>query len=223
MLNFSLRKIVISLNELLKSNGATAVLSGFIALSGFYVTHVVEELRSGRTATYHFGSNHETGTSYFYLSNISRRYAIKGARIIIKCSDQRNNCFDPLIGKNGQLVFVREVSKPPIFARPIQGNQSAASLIQICLSVIPSSTARIEFSTPEAHKNDLMAMYDPWYKGCEDNDTKDASLLLLNRFDMHALVARYYFNIVAVILLFFVVLLAWAGANIAYKQNSNSP
>jgi hypothetical protein len=172
----------------------TAILGIFSAVLGFYITHVVEELRSGYTAIYEFETNENSDEVLFHLDNISRSKRIEAASFVIKCKDQRENCFKPLDEKTADgVTFVRGVTTAPNFGRPIDSSLSGPASIQVCLGAIALSRTSLKFRPEDGARSDLIALYDPWSENCGATKDDASNLLLLRTFDPHAFLTKHYF------------------------------
>lgn len=192
----------------------TGILTVFIGLVGFYITNVVESLRSGYTAVHYFEPQRETETVVFHLVNVSRSKRIDAARFLIKCSDQAAECFKIVPGSN-PASFVSEVTTPPNFGRQIDSGRSGPAAIQVCLGAIASSRTSIRVAPKGGKSVPLIALYDPWSKDCAPTDAEATNLLLLGRRDPHAFFVQHYFTLITAALVVSSAILAITGIGIA--------
>lgn len=191
----------------------TWLVTATTGLTCFYVTVVVEELRSGHTATYRFHT--EDDNTYFTLRNLSRAHQISAANIQIRCGDQRPDCFDLLTDEKGRETdYVSLQLDPPNFGRPLDAGRSNPTEINVCLGAIAGSATTVKIRTQD-RKKQLRAFYNPWAEWCEPGPEGAANLLLLKPLDPHAIATRYYFWLVSAALAICISLLALTGASLA--------
>lgn len=166
-----------------------AVVSGIIA---FYVTSVVEEVRSGPSASYSFKPSQTGDQTMFVLENLSRTHSIKDAHFYLRCADFPKGCFEKF-QDNGKDVFAGTVVNAPNFGRGDLGDvESAPPVISFCLSAIASSKTSVRFKA-NVPVSKLQVLYDPWSTQC--GATEPAPLLLLKKNNPHAVLARWYFDL----------------------------
>lgn len=200
---------------ILRPNLFTWLLAVVTGLIGFYVTVVVEELRSGHTATYSFRPDRKTGTVEFHLTNLSRTHQISKANFLIRCEGQKLKCFAPFENKNSNIeTFSKLLFIPPNFGRPTTGNYSNETEISVCLGAIANSSTAIKISPEQGSSANLMAFYNPWSKTCSPNNDSERNLLLLKPWDLHAVFAKYYFSFISFTLIIAVVLLLLTAISI---------
>lgn len=196
----------------------TGVLAIFTAMVGFYVTSVVEELRSGYTAIYSFERDWKSKTILFHLDNVSRTKRIDKANILIRCRDQRSDCFTPL---NDEDYAVQTIT-PPNFGRPLEAENSTSDTINVCLGAIASSRSSMRFAVLSQMHTDLVALYNPWSSRCGASNPEATNILLLRPWDLHAIAAKHYFTAVGVsLLIFLVALLATGGFCVFSAMQTN--
>jgi hypothetical protein len=191
-------------------------LAIFTTLIGFYITNVVEDLRSGATAVYYFDFDRKSGLTRFHLVNASRKIKIDAADFVIKCIDQRADCFQPL--PNSGEKYVSEITSAPNFSRPIKSGKSAAGAIQVCLGAIASSRTSISFLTSEGKRSKIMALYDAWSSDCKSENQEAQNLLLLKSTDPHAFFVQHYFDIISYLLLFSTIIIVLTGIGVAIRE-----
>lgn len=178
-------------------SGLTAIVITFV---GFYISHVVEDLRSGYTATYMFESDTKTKSVVFHLNNISRSKRIEAASFVIRCENQDSECFSTLEDSKPP-VFVREVQTAPNFGRPIVPDSSGPAAIQVCLGAIAGARTSVRFLPSGGPDSNLLALYDPWSETCTSTDPEAQNLLLLHPKDIHAFLALNFFGILTYLLI----------------------
>lgn len=198
------------ISKLLTPNLFTKLLVGFAALAGFYITHVVEDLRSGYTATYVFKPDPSTNSVVFHLNNISRSKIIEAASFVIKCADQNNDCFSFAPSSN-PAAFVNELTTAPNFGRPINSGRSGPAAVEVCLGAIAASQTSIRIFPKGGSDTGLLALYDPWSTGCPAIDPEAKNLLLLQPSDPHAFFTRHFFTFLSYALLISVIILIITG------------
>lgn len=207
-------------SDLLNNSFIKGALALAATISAFYITNVVESLRSNHTAIYYFERDRENETVLFHLINISRSKKIDAARFILMCKDQNDNCFGDLPGISpGTLVS--QATTSPNFGREIDDRKSAPGRIDICLGLIPSSQTSVRVAPTGGSIVPLIALYDPWYQDCSLSKKED-SLLLLRKGDLHALVAQHYFTFVTIALLSSIALIIFVGVSLTRQKPEES-
>ena len=186
----------------------TGIFAIFTAMVGFYITGVVEELRSGYTAIYSFEQDSPSRTVLFHLDNISREKRIDKANILIRCKDQRTDCFKKLSAGEYALPKIA----PPNFGRPLDAGNSTSEIINVCLGAIASSRSSVRFAVADDLHTDLIALYNPWSQRCGADSPEATNILLLGPWDLHAIAAKHYFTVIGVFLILFLVALFASGA-----------
>lgn len=184
--------------DVFKPGVFTNILAIFTAMVGFYVTSVVEELRSGHTAIYSFERDWETKTILFHLENISRARRIDKANILIRCKDQQEECFTPLTEANGSTPsqYVRLHVTSPNFGRPLDEGNSTSGTINVCLGAIAGSRSSVRFELHDSMHTELIAFYNPWSNRCGAESPEATNILLLRPRDLHAIAAKHYFSVI---------------------------
>lgn len=208
-------KRILSVAEAVLAPGVfTSILAIFTAMVGFYVTSVVEELRSGHTAIYSFERDRKTQTILFHLENISRAKRIEEANILIRCKDQRMRCFKPIAEADGSTVsqYARPEVTPPNFGMPLNEGNSTSDTINVCLGAIAGSRSSLRFKLHDSMQTELIALYNPWSKRCGAESPEATNILLLRPWDLHAIAAKHYFSAIGVALIVFLVALSATAA-----------
>lgn len=186
------------------------LLAAFTTLVGFYVTNVVEELRSGYTAVYSFSPDQKTNTVVFNIDNISRTKLIESANFVIKCADQSTKCFEPLPNRK-PITYVSSVTTAPNYGRRIDTGTSGPAEINVCLGAIASSRTSVRIKPEQGSHAKLIALYDAWAKDCRANTEDARNILLLKPDNPHAFLTRRYFEIFAYTLIAFAVTLIFVA------------
>lgn len=205
------------LSDLIKPSIFTGVLAVFTGLVGFYITNVVESLRSGYTAIHYFESEMATETVVFHLINVSRTKRIEAASFVIKCSDQSTDCFGMIQGSS-PASLMSEITTVPNFGRQIDGGQSGPAAIRVCLGAIASSRTSIRVAPKDGAAEPLMVLYDPWSEDCRPTDLEATNLLLLGPSDPHAFFVQHYFTLITVALAVSAAILAMTGVGILARR-----
>lgn len=211
--------------ELVRPNIFAGILAVFTGLFGFYITNVVESLRSSHTAIHYFEPDAETKTIIYHLINVSRTKRIDAASFVIKCANQAQDCFDIVPGTDPPTP-VSEVTTPPNFGRPIDDKRSGPAAIRVCLGAIASSRTSVRVAPADGEATPLIALYDPWSNNCAPSDTEATNLLLLEQSDPHAFFVQHYFWLITRALFVSAALLAVTGAGIivwGFLKNRNTP
>ncbi|MFN3171219.1 MAG: hypothetical protein ACE37E_11060 [Hyphomicrobiales bacterium] len=201
------------LASIVKPSIFTGILAVFTGLVGFYITNVVESLRSGHTAVHYFEPHAETDTVFFHLVNVSRTNRIDSASFVIMCADQATNCFVMVPGAIPPSP-VSEVTTPPNFGRQIDGGESGPAAVRVCLGAIASSRTSVRVAPEGGMATPLMALYDPWSEDCAPADADATNLLLLERHDPHAFLVQHYFTAITIALLVSATILAMTGIGV---------
>ncbi|TJZ89706.1 hypothetical protein FA743_18025 [Paracoccus gahaiensis] len=204
------------LSELIRPSIFTGILAVFTGLVGFYITNVVESLRSGYTAVYYFEPDASAETVVFHLVNVSRTKRIDAASFVIKCADQSKDCFGMIPGVSPPSP-VSEVTTPPNFGRQIDGGGSGPATVRVCLGAIASSRTSVRVAPTGGKVTPLMALYDPWSSDCAPDIKEATNLLLLGRRDPHAFLVRHYFTVITVALAVSAAILAVTGLGIIVR------
>lgn len=174
----------------------TAILTVITAVVAFYVTSVVEEIRSGPSASYAVERGDRKGERVFVLENLSRTHAIRGAQIQLWCKDG-SLCFKKFQNKDEEVYAAQRIHAPnlPNFDLKIEGAPPAVSF---CLSAIASSKSAVRVSSM-ARPRDIVVLYDPWSDKC-GVATGQKPLLLMKKWNPHAAFARWYFEVFSIVL-----------------------
>ncbi|WP_138464974.1 hypothetical protein [Poseidonocella sp. HB161398] len=213
------------ISGLLQSTVFTGIFALFSGFVGFYLTNVVEDLRSGRTAVYYFSTDAKTGLTDLHLENVSRTIQIENANFLVRCKDQRGQCFIPFeSGKTGKPVWVEAASTPPNYTAPIADEHSGGAVLDFCMNAIPSSRSSARFRLAAEAAVELELFYNPWPDGTRERcgPVQARNLLLLTRWDPHAFLARYYFDAIFWALAGALVLLALAFFGTVFQSGGRN-
>lgn len=195
------------------------MVSIFFSLASFYVTVVVEELRSGYSAIYDFAPKETTQTVEFNVYNLSRAHQLTAANFLIRCADQNKSCFEPFQqSNNNKSDYVFLEHRPPNLGREIDSVHSTPAEINVCLTVIANSWTAIQFRPKEGINTHLVALYDPLSKWCSPKDKAEENVLLLHPYDLHAIVTRYYFEIISFTIAALALTIILLASILAYKS-----
>ena len=201
------------------------VIAAFTGLAGFYITTVVEEVRTRKSAIYSFEKADMPSVYYFHLENISREKSIHEGEYYLMCEDGKADCFLP-IPATDPAEFVQRVTNAPNYGAPIGNNRSSRAELRFCLGAIPDSTTGIAFMSDRASTRDFILLYDPWATDCGSTAEEPGQILLLKPFNLHAIAAKYYFAIISVALIVSALALLIGGfgylrAHAAYPTEDN--
>ncbi|WP_319413727.1 hypothetical protein [uncultured Cohaesibacter sp.] len=198
------------------------ILTLVLSLSSFYVTTVVEEVRSGHSAIYSFVPHRENGNIAFHLHNISRVHQISDANFLIRCADQKATCFENFQNpQEDSNIYALPKHEAPNMAQEIDNSRSNSTEINICLRAITNSTTTIQLKPAEGASAKLIAFYNPWSNWCKPSQEDSKNLLLLKPLDPLALFTRHYFELISILLVAAFAALLIAGLSMtAHKDNS---
>lgn len=196
----------------------STVAAMFVAVIGFYVTTVVEELRSGEVIVYEAKrspafSSHGNQTIVFSLANVSRDKTVSDLKIGMRCKSGDISC------------FLDETYNEEYFA-PIKGKiENVITDIQttvFSVSLLPGARVALERQANSKNQSDLIVVYFPTSPANERQGQSllqaiglvakpatppDATPVLLKRHSVTALFVEHYFTVVAIAMLLSAVLL----------------
>ncbi|MDU8913346.1 hypothetical protein [Aestuariicoccus sp. MJ-SS9] len=138
---------------------ASALIAIFTAIIGFYVTTVVEEIRSGVAIVYSLERSQQT--SRLKLYNASRTATVTNLKVAMKCveDDQSGDCF--VVDENG-LVNVSPRFFAPIAAGLDRSSIFAdASAIQAVVALSPGARIELSVASNPANKSGLLFVNFP--------------------------------------------------------------
>lgn len=211
----------------------SAVIAIFTAIIGFYVTTVVEEIRSG-TAVIYDVERHDRRAVVF-LKNASREATVRNLHVGVSCSDfSKQTCF-PVAPSEREISITR-------FA-PISGNATAPRTTPVTLefraTLVAGAEVQVTIPSNSENKSDLLFVYFPNFSEPVASDTEPTLIetirdalknpsppqetpVFLERGSLTALFVEYYFSFMALAMLVTTILLLISMGWWAYSSVSNA-
>ncbi|KUF11434.1 hypothetical protein [Pseudoponticoccus marisrubri] len=173
--------------NLFTSEKASAVLAIFLAVVGFYVTSVVEEIRSQPVVTYRFDRAPD-GSAELRLENISLASLVEDSRFEIACVDLRPDCLRP---QDGDADRFHKLTREPPVSPSNTSVDSTASGVALSATLVPGAVVRLTTQRSDAALEDDTTL--EFYYTAAPNDPK--SLLLIDGYTATAVFVGSYFHI----------------------------
>jgi len=217
---------------------ASALIAVLTAVAGYYVTSVIEEIRSGPAVVYEI--KRESGLAVLSLENVSRDTSIQNLHVGLTCQqDEDSLCFATPITEDGL-----ETTRFAPIAGTLTARQINPKAFEVMVSLVPG--AKIQASIPEnrANESELIFVHFPSppslppKRGQKDSLTTalidylqppppaPATPIFLKHSSITALFVKYYFNVMAVsvaisALLLVVLFLGWAFYPAVNRRNKD--
>ncbi len=201
------------------SQFTSAIIAVFTAIIGFYVTTVIEEIRSGSAVIYSVEKKH--GEAVLFLKNASRDGALQDLHVGMSCADfsEQRTCFPT-------PPTEREVSITK-FA-PVAGEVAAPNSTPLSLefraTLVAGASIKVTVAANSENSSDLLFVYFPQTKVSSSTNhditlvdaiigalqrpsTDEETPVFLRRGSITALFVEYYFSIMALVMIVTSILL----------------
>ncbi len=182
--------------NLFKDNSAPWILVVLVAVIGFYVTHVVEELRAGRTLVYRFDDDGDRVT--LTLWNASRERVLSNLDLQITCADP------PCFAGDDERGFYRMRITAPFAVQDIDTDPPGNEIVPFRVTLLPAARFQLVLVPDAFARERFLLFYAP--------QGTPKPLLILPSWSLSGFMALNYFRILSGALLAAVlVLLIYLG------------
>ncbi|KMK67327.1 hypothetical protein [Puniceibacterium sp. IMCC21224] len=141
---------------------ASAIIAIFTAIVGYYVTTVVEEIRSGTAIIYDARRVNDTVNgstevvAVLDVKNVSRSATVKNLYIGIKCLENKPACFQGA----GPAAIKQEVLFAPI-AGKVTYKMVTPVVAEIRVSLVPGAKVSMRYFANPNNTSDMIFIYYP--------------------------------------------------------------
>ena len=192
----------------LSTDKVPALLTLLVAIIGFFITDIMEEIRSGRPLLYDFSQStdgtkssneNEDRKTTLSLENASRDRSIVALEAMLFCDEAQSNCLRKIDGKFFTTPFHGFQEGDKVYIQPSFSEKSSSeSEVYGELSLAPGGKIEIDFYPNKGMFDSLAFLINP--------ETEQPVLLIPKR-SIQGRFLRYYIEMMTLVFLLSVFLL----------------